>query len=160
MRAPFPQLVTMGRREVEEYEPGPDEVCISIRSTSPDDRPAALRLGFVDVLPLRFDDDCFEGWRDRDRVISHRDADRVIEFVERHRHARKLVVHCMVGASRSVSLAFALAHCYGVQWAPAWWKKMRPPVGERGRIPNPGVYERVCDAYRRASRRQELARNA
>lgn len=140
------EAVTMGRASVERYRPGADEVCISIRSRG--DTVASLRPGFRDVLWLEFDDDPFDDWQQRDRTITEDDAERVVRFVAKHADARRIVVHCFVGASRSVSLALALKHACVVDSATfmnseggAFWVP---------RVPNRGVYVRVTRALRRA----------
>jgi predicted protein tyrosine phosphatase len=96
----------MSQTSAEVYEPGEREVCISIRD------PAAPLPGlsprFIAVLSLEFQDDPEPGWEDRGRSITEAQADQVIEFVERHAAARRIVVHCLVGVSRSPSLAAGL----------------------------------------------------
>jgi predicted protein tyrosine phosphatase len=109
-------------------------VCISIRD------PAAPLPGlsprFIAVLSLEFQDDPEPGWEERSRSITEAQADQVIEFVERHVAARRIVVHCLVGVSRSPSLAAGLLVAHG-RWA------------EPDRIVNPGVYQRILDACAR-----------
>ena len=94
----LPEVVWMSQASAEVYEPGEREVCISIRD------PAAPLPGlsprFIAVLSLEFQDDPEPGWEERGRSITEAQADQVIEFVERHMAARRIVVHCLVGVSR------------------------------------------------------------
>lgn len=147
----FPEIVTMGRATAERYEPpGEREVCISIRS--PGEPTPQLHPRFMAVLGLAFADDQTDEWRERDVVISVADADRVIAFVECHRStARRLVVHCGVGISRSASLARALAHAYRCALLPVHFNAYGKPF-TIDRILNWGVYLRVIEAHRRHQR--------
>ena len=119
----LPEVVWMSQASAEVYEPGEREVCVSIRD------PAAplpdLSPRFIAVLSLEFEDDPEPGWEERGRSITEAQADQVIEFVERHVAARRIVVHCLVGVSRSPSLAAGLLVAHG-RWA------------EPDRIVNPG----------------------
>lgn len=130
----LPEIICMSEASAEAYEPGEREVCISIRD------PAAplpdLSPQFLAVLSLEFDDDPEPGWEERCRSITETQADQVIEFVERHLTARRIVVHCLAGISRSPSLAAGLMVAYG-RWA------------EPGRIVNPGVFQRILGACAR-----------
>jgi hypothetical protein len=130
----LPEVVWMSQASAEVYEPGEREVCISIRD------PAAPLPGlsprFIAVLSLEFQDDPEPGWEERGRSITEAQADQVIEFVERHVAARRIVVHCLVGVSRSPSLAAGLLVAHG-RWA------------EPDRIVNPGVYQRILGACAR-----------
>jgi predicted protein tyrosine phosphatase len=97
----------MSQESAEVYQPGEREVCISIRD------PAAPLPGlsprFIAVLSLEFQGDPELGWEDRGRSITEVQADQGIEFVERHVAARRTVAHCLVGVSRSPSLAAGTA---------------------------------------------------
>ncbi|MGH7631091.1 MAG: hypothetical protein ACREOF_17235 [Gemmatimonadales bacterium] len=130
----LPEVIWMGQASAEAYEPGEREVCISIRDLAaplPD-----VSSKFLAVLSLEFDDDPEPGWEERGRSITETQADQVIEFVERHSAARRIVVHCLVGVSRSPSLAAGLMVAYE-RWA------------EPDRIVNPGVYQRILGACAR-----------
>ena len=104
-----PQLVVMGRATAEGYRPRAGDVCISI--TTPGDTPARLSDRFADVLRLSFAD---VPWSDRPELveahgIQAHDVARIVAFVRRHQGtARRLVIHCTVGASRSVGMAQAI----------------------------------------------------
>lgn len=130
----LPDVIWMSQASAEAYEPGEREVCISIRD------PAAplpdLSPKFLALLSLEFEDDPEPGWEERGRSITEGQADQVIEFVERHLAARRIVVHCLVGISRSPSLAAGLMVAHG-RWA------------EPARIVNPGVYQRILGACAR-----------
>lgn len=151
----FPELLTMGRYAIERFVAGPDDVCISIRG--PGDLEPAPRLSpnFAATLPLEFDD---FPWTDvpvpeGGQQISDEQADAIVRFVAAHQHARRLVVQCVAGASRSVSIAMALSMCFtGQRWFP-------PDMPQVSRIaflsgaeiaPNPNVYQAIVLAYYRA----------
>lgn len=143
MSATFPPIVTMGREQAERYRPGPDEVAISIRSRG--ERRAALAGEFRAVLLLEFNDDQWDGWQERGETMSVAQAADVVAFVEAHRFtARRIVIHCHVGISRSASLAKALAagyRAYDVTHLNAAGAPFTIP-----RILNRSVYLRVRDA--------------
>lgn len=101
--------------EAEAYEPDPSEVCISI--TSPTVR-AALRDGWQDVLRIQFSD--IDGLRwgltekqtaeiaSTETLFSDDMARQVVAFVRKHWHAKRIIVHCEAGVSRSAGVALAL----------------------------------------------------
>lgn len=99
----LPEVIWMSEASAEAYEPGEHEVCISIRD------PAApvpdLSPQFLGVLSLEFGHDPEPGWEERRRSITEAQADQVVEFVERHLAARRIVVHCLAGVSRSPTRA-------------------------------------------------------
>jgi predicted protein tyrosine phosphatase len=97
---------------------------------------AGSRPPVLAVLSLEFDDHPEPGWEERRRSITEAQADQVIEFVERHLAARRIVVHCLAGVSRSPSLAAGLMVAYG-RWA------------EPDRIVNPGVYQSIVSGCAR-----------
>lgn len=139
---PSPRIITMGRGGAESYVPGRDEVCISIHSTG-DHRPT-LSAGFREVLQLAFNDGgCLVDditSVDTTDSIDDVQAAQIAAFVERHRDARKLIVHCFAGASRSVAVARAIARIRG-------WP-IECPVD---RILNQHVYQAVVRALRAGS---------
>ena len=128
----FPKLLTMGWRDAERYEPGPNDVCISIHDSG--DSPARVSSRFRAVLTLEFDDLRFTNDEEADRayieqLIEERHAieftdemaDQAVAFVREHMDADRLVVHCAAGISRSVSLAQGLAMAFTREfWAPPW----------------------------------------
>ena len=65
---------------------------------------AILRLGFSDIVAVQ----CAE-----DVLFSPEHATAIVEFVERWRHADRLVVHCHAGLSRSPGVALGLCDRYG-----------------------------------------------
>jgi hypothetical protein len=144
------QLLTMGREEAERFIPGEDDVCISI--LSPGAPPAVLREGWRAVLRLEFHD---FPWPDRDAAvmgaqqITEAQADQVIAFVEAHaQHAKRIVVHCEAGISRSVAIALALGSCYLRRWCwPSWY---RAADRERHFVANRIVFYHVIRAWKRA----------
>lgn len=148
----FPTLLTMSREEAEAFVAGPRDVCISIRC--PATREAArVSANYRAVLRLAFDDipwtdvPCPEGALQITEAI----ADDVVRFVAANLDARRLVVHCVAGASRSVSMAMALAKSFtGEDWRP----RFLVGFDLRGRpAPNPNVYYAIVAAYERRMRR-------
>ena len=65
---------------------------------------AILRLAFSDIVAVQ----CAE-----DVLFSPEHASAIVEFVERWRHADRLVVHCHAGLSRSPGVALGLCDRYG-----------------------------------------------
>ncbi len=136
----LPTLLTMGREEAEQFTPGPDDLCISIRSPRASHVPR-LRAGWREVLSLVFDDAPVGDPSGEAVQLSDDQADAVVALLERHPNAHRLVIHCEVGLSRSVSMAMAIAHAHGAVYRP-WWMK-------RYRIPNRRVYRAVTRAFER-----------
>lgn len=93
-------VVTMGQGTAERYQPGEGELCVSI--TTPGTAEAQLSPAFAEVLRLAFVDYPWEGWRECASNITPRQAAAVVDLIRRHPEARRLVVHCAVGISRSV----------------------------------------------------------
>jgi predicted protein tyrosine phosphatase len=95
--------------DAEAYEPGPNEVCISI--TSPTIR-AELQGGWRAVLPLQFSDiDVVlpARWNvaSATTLFTGKMAHEVVKFAREHADA-DFVVHCEAGVSRSPGVALAL----------------------------------------------------
>jgi predicted protein tyrosine phosphatase len=136
----FPEIAdTMDQSAAEAYAPEPNEVCISIRGH--DSPVPELKPGWRAVLYLEFNDDPWPDWRDRAVGMTVTDARRIIEFVEQHRDARKLVIHCLVGVSRSAGVRLALRSCYC-------------GLDPDRRVLNPNVYSLVCGAFHDRRREQ------
>jgi predicted protein tyrosine phosphatase len=104
------EVRVLSREAVERYEPRGVEVCISI--SDPAAPAAELSPRFAEVLRLAFNDivaiEC-----PQDVLFSPDHAAAVVEFVERWRHADRLVVHCHAGQSRSPGVALGLCDRYG-----------------------------------------------
>jgi predicted protein tyrosine phosphatase len=104
------ELRILSREAVERYEPEGVEICISI--IDPAAPAAKLSAGFAAVLRLAFSDivaiECSE-----DVLFAPEQAVAIVEFVERWRHADRMVVHCQVGASRSPGVALGLCDRFG-----------------------------------------------
>lgn len=112
----LPQLVTMSRREVEQFVPTPGTACISI--ISPGNTAvgfggeADLRAGYAAVLRLAFHD-LPQKWPPAWPQMNDLDAKYVADFVvdkcvNGGQNVRRIVVHCDMGISRSVSMADAI----------------------------------------------------
>ena len=129
------ELRVLSREAVERYRPERVEVCISI--SDPLASPAMLSPGFAAVLRLAFSDivavQCAE-----DILFSPEQASAIVEFVDRWRHADRLVVHCHAGLSRSPGVALGLCDRYG--WSvdafeaefPYWNRLVRQVLLEKG----------------------------
>jgi predicted protein tyrosine phosphatase len=141
-------VVTMGQGTAERYEPGDRELCVSI--TTPGCSDARLSARFIEVLRLAFVDYPWERWRDAPSNITDGQAAAVVALIARHPTARRLVIHCTAGASRSVSMAMALeADGLAAYEKPEWWGKISGQDNPAaGWVPNRGVYVRVRRAAR------------
>jgi predicted protein tyrosine phosphatase len=130
----LPEVVWMSQAFAEVYEPGECEVCVSIRDHA---APLpGLSPSFIAVLSLEFEDDREPGWG-ATRPQHHGGAGGPGHRVRRaSRGARRIVVHCLVGVSRSPSLAAGLLVAHG-RWAEPDW------------IVNTGVYQRILGACAR-----------
>ena len=104
------ELRILSREAVERYRPQGTEVCISI--TDPAAPAAELSDEFAAILRLRFSD-IVAAESPEDVLFSPEHAATVIAFVERWRHADRLVVHCHAGQSRSPGVALGLCDRFG-----------------------------------------------
>ncbi|HJX86368.1 MAG TPA: VOC family protein [Gemmatimonadales bacterium] len=104
------ELRIFSREGAERYEPQGVEICISISDPS---MPAArlsprfaavLRLGFSDIVAVE---------SSADVLFAAAHAGAIVAFVERWRHAERLVVHCHAGVSRSPAVALGLCDRHG-----------------------------------------------
>ena len=123
----LPEVVWMSQESAEVYEPGEREVCISIRD------PAAPLPGLSPrSSPCSpWSSRTIQNRGRRTAVAASRRCRRIrASSVERHVAARRTVAHCLVGVSRSLSLAAGLLVAHG-RWA------------EPDRIVNPWVYQRI-----------------
>jgi predicted protein tyrosine phosphatase len=127
-----PRLITMGLDGLAKHEPVVGECLISIGSKG-EPLPEEW-VCYVDVLRVEFDDDQWDGWEARGRNLSHHDAKRIIRFVDKNIGAPRIAIHCTAGASRSVSVAQALATLYKIPH-------------RRALILNYGAYWRTVTAY-------------
>ena len=128
-------LSILSREAAERYDPQGLEVCISI--ADPDVPPAQLSPKFAAVLRLGFSD-IVTVEMPADVLFAPEHAAAVVEFVDRWRHAERLVVHCHVGASRSPGVALGLCDRYGWPAAelergyPSWNRWVRQVVAGHG----------------------------
>jgi predicted protein tyrosine phosphatase len=104
------ELRILSREAAERYQPQGLEVCISI--ADPEVPAAQLSPGFAAVLRLAFSD-IVAAETPADVLFAPEHAAAVVDFVNRWRHAERLVVHCHVGASRSPGVALGLCDRYG-----------------------------------------------
>ena len=104
------ELRILSREDAERYEPQGLEVCISI--TDPETSPAVLSRGFAAVLRLAFNDIVAQGTPE-DVLFAPDHAAAAVGFIERWRHAERLVVHCHAGVSRSPGVALGLCDRFG-----------------------------------------------
>lgn len=126
------EILALSQREAEAFVPKDGEVCVSIRSCGADF--PKLHPDWRDVLYLRFNDvqcECHQN----PLGLSRPAALTLAEFVLRHHEtATRIVVHCFVGVSRSVSVAAAIRAALGLP-------------GTRDMILNPLAYNRVMEAF-------------
>jgi predicted protein tyrosine phosphatase len=102
--------------KVRAYVPGPCEVLIAIRSRGAKASP--LQAGWADVLSIECDDTGeFAPPRQDSRPLTVTEASAILDFVEHHRHQRRLVIHCDAGVSRSRSVAAAVAEHLGLPYS-------------------------------------------
>jgi predicted protein tyrosine phosphatase len=119
--AKSPHLVVLSREDAEFYEPGPNEICISI--SDPDAPPADVSPQFAAVLRLNFDDVTERG-ADSDILFAADHARAIVDFVDLWPDADRLVVHCNMGVSRSPGVALGLCDAHG--WATATLERSHP----------------------------------
>jgi predicted protein tyrosine phosphatase len=121
-------LCVLSREAAERYEPRGVEICISI--ADPEVPPAQLSPSFAAVLRLAFSD-IVAVETPADVLFAPDHAAAVVAFVDRWRHAERLVVHCHVGVSRSPGVALGLCDRYGwpaaelEQGYPSWNRWVR-----------------------------------
>lgn len=133
------KLEVMGQATAERYEPGDDEVCISIWSAGAGVSLPFLSPKFKDILRLDFDDvgDTDDWFVDpHARNINNDQVADVVEFVLKHRNRKKMVIHCFAGMSRSRSMAAAIAYVFRLPY--------------HFTINNRSVYSKVGQALREA----------
>jgi predicted protein tyrosine phosphatase len=119
--AKSPDLVVLSREDAEFYEPGPNEICISI--SDPDAPPADVSPRFAAVLRLHFDDVTERGV-DSDILFAADHARAIVDFVDVWPDVDRLVVHCNMGVSRSPGVALGLCDARG--WATAALERSHP----------------------------------
>jgi predicted protein tyrosine phosphatase len=119
--AKSPDLVVLSREDAEFYEPGPNEICISI--SDPETLPASISPRFAAVLRLNFDDVTERGV-DSDILFAADQARAIIDFVDVWPDADRLMVHCNMGVSRSPAVALGLCDARG--WATAALERSHP----------------------------------
>lgn len=116
-----PQLVVLSREEVERYEPGRREICISI--SDPFAKPARLSPRFQSVLRLYFND-VIERGDPSDILFEAEHAAAITAFLEGAPEFNRLVLHCNMGVSRSPGVALGLCDLKG--WATAELERKHP----------------------------------
>ena len=145
MTHPFPELLTMSLDEVAAFIAGPNDACISITERGD----ASLSGNFAGVLRVHFADIPWPEYAQHEQQITAAIADQIVAFALHHRNARRLVIHCAAGASRSVSTAMSLSvHLARRWWFPRWFNDDR----RRERwVPNPNVFNAIAHACERAA---------
>lgn len=116
MRARY-QILTLDRESAEAFVAGPDDVCISIGS--PGGPRARLRENFREVLRLSFHDVAgFAAHEIPPDAVppSATDVELIAAFALRNRDAKRLLVHCEAGYSRSVAVAIAISSKLCASW--------------------------------------------
>lgn len=121
MAAVVPELIVLSRQEAENYQPRGREICISI--SDPDAPAARVSSRFTAVLRLNFDDVTERG-EESDILFAEEHAREIREFVDSWPNARRVVVHCHAGVSRSPGVALGLCDARG--WATAALERSFP----------------------------------
>jgi predicted protein tyrosine phosphatase len=102
----------------------PPKGAVLVSISVPGRLPIDFMSGWLDVLRLQFHDVdgiTFPGANPGLHPISDEQALAIAEFVSRHRHAaRRVVVHCRSGISRSAGVARAVALHLGIGFPPAY----------------------------------------
>jgi predicted protein tyrosine phosphatase len=119
--AVIPEFVVLSREDAEDYEPRDREICISI--SDPDAPPARVSSRFAAVLRLNFDDVTERG-EPSDILFAEDHAREIREFLDSWPNARRVVVHCNAGVSRSPGVALGLCDVRG--WATAALERSHP----------------------------------
>lgn len=119
--AVFPELIVLSREDAESYEPRGREICISI--SDPDAPAARVSSRFAAVLRLNFDDVTERGV-ESDILFAEEHAREITDFVASWPNARRVVVHCHAGVSRSPGVALGLCDTRG--WATAALERSHP----------------------------------
>ncbi|MEA2762819.1 MAG: hypothetical protein QOD47_2103 [Gemmatimonadaceae bacterium] len=117
----IPQFVVLSRQDAEQYEPREKEICISI--ADPDVDPADVSSDFAAVLRLNFTD-VLEAEDASDVLFSEDHVRAILEFIDAWPDARRIVVHCHAGISRSPGVALGLCDVRG--WATAELERSHP----------------------------------
>jgi predicted protein tyrosine phosphatase len=117
----IPELVVLSREDAERYEPRGKEICISI--SDPDAPPARVSSRFAAVLRLNFDDVTERG-EPSDVLFAEDHAREIQEFVDSWPTAKRVMVHCNAGVSRSPGVALGLCDIRG--WATAALERSHP----------------------------------
>ena len=118
---PAPDFVVLSRENAEAYEPGNNEICISI--SDPDAEPAGVSDMFEAVLRLHFDD-IIESRQESDILFAAKHARAIAEFLDKWPNAARVMVHCNMGVSRSPAIALGLCDARG--WATAALERSHP----------------------------------
>jgi len=116
-----PELVVLSREEAERYEPGLNEICISI--SDPGAGPADVSPLFRAVLRLHFDDVTERGLP-TDILFAPDHARAIVDFLSTWPAAERVMVHCNMGVSRSPGVALGLCDLRG--WATAALERSHP----------------------------------
>lgn len=131
-----PKIITMGQASASKHKPEARTICISIRS--PGSPVPELQPGYADILFLEFEDDCWDDWQIRGVGMTVEQGERVARFIQKNRSKFDVIlVHCFVGASRSVSMAMALAMELLIHYP-----------GCPSRVPNRNVYITTRQAFK------------
>jgi predicted protein tyrosine phosphatase len=120
-QAIIPEFVVLSREDAEDYEPDALEICISI--SDPDAPPARVSSRFAAVLRLNFDDVTERG-EPSDILFAEDHAREIREFLDSWPSARRVLVHCNAGVSRSPGVALGLCEVRG--WATAALERSHP----------------------------------
>jgi predicted protein tyrosine phosphatase len=104
----------LSREAAERYDPQGAEICISI--SDPDAPPAQISAGFLGVLRLAFSD-IVAAQVPADVLFASEHAAAIVRFLEQWPRAKRLVIHCHAGVSRSPGVALGI--CDRLGWPAA-----------------------------------------
>lgn len=113
-----PEILVLSRADAEQHVPAPDDLIVSI--TIALEPPADLRPGAMGVLRLVFDDVTPTTMPEHPpadlRPLTADHVSRLWAFLAANPGARRLVLHCARGTSRSPGVALGLLDAAGRTW--------------------------------------------
>lgn len=106
-------FITMSRGQVKRYtykSHTEDYIIVSINE--PNEKPPRFNrnIHLKDVLYLYFED--ISEISDNHITMSNQDAINILEFIDKHKDIDNIIIHCVAGVSRSVSIRCALEEIY------------------------------------------------
>ena len=150
-------------RSAIEYEPSPVEKTVMIRISEPDyekgrDTPLLHEDKFADILHVSFYDVTDAQIERISSVepdspyfaIRTEDAEKILDFVDKHVDADRVLVHCSAGISRSPAVGIAIAGHFDL------WHEERKIFDNDLYIPNQTVIERIGQCSNKRYGKEEV----